>query len=71
MNNLVAWVNKWPLNFNVSKCHLLYLGGSYNICGTQISINDSVKDLGVIVDNQLKFHNYTNFVLLLPKQTIH
>ena len=67
IDNLVAWANKWQLNFNVSKCHLLHLGkphiyGSYNISGTQISTNDSIKDLGVIVDNQLKFHDQTNFV---------
>jgi len=74
VNNLVAWANKWQLNFNVSKCHLLHLGkphiyGSYNISGTQISTNDSIKDQGVIVDKQLKFPDQTN--LLLPKQIIH
>ena len=75
VNNLVAWANKWQLNFNVSKCHLLHLGkphdyGSYSIGGTQISPNDSIKDLGVIIDKQLKFHEHTNAVVAKANRTL-
>ena len=49
INHLVAWANKWLLNFNVSNCHLLHLGkphvyGSYNISRTQFITNDSIED---------------------------
>ena len=75
INNLVAWANKWQLNFNVSKRHLLHLGkphnyGSYSINGIQISPNDSIKDLGVIVDNQLKFHEHANSVVTKANRTL-
>ena len=75
INNLVAWANKWQLNFNVSKCHLLHFGkphnyGSYSINGIQISPNDSIKDLGVIVDNQLKFHEHADSVVTKANRTL-
>ena len=64
INKLTAWANKWQLIFNISKCYLLHLGlpdgyGEYNIQGTQISSNDTIKDLGVLIDDNLKFHAYT------------
>ena len=75
INNLVAWANKWQLNFNVSKCHLLHFGkphnyGSYSINGIQISPNDSIKDLGIIVDNQLKFHEHADSVVTKANRTL-
>ena len=48
-------------NFNVSKCYLIHLGKShchnqYNITGN-ISSNDVVKNMGIYIDKELKFHN--------------
>ena len=53
----------WLLNFNVSKCYVLHLGlthsyGNYCIDGNVIT-SESVKDLGVVIDSSLKFHNHT------------
>ena len=63
IDSLVAWANKWQLRFNVSKCHLLHLGRSqhyseYNIHGNLISLRDSIKDMGVFIDDKLKFHTH-------------
>ena len=63
-NLLYEWSRKWQLKFNIGKCYLLHLGkphefGEYSIDGTVIKACDVVKDLGVQIDNQLKFHNHT------------
>ena len=51
----------WQLPFNVSKCKLLHLGQfnprhSYTIEGVDIEKAKEEKDLGVIIDSELKFH---------------
>ena len=65
INLLYEWSRKWQLKFNIGKCYMLHLGkphefGEYTIdAGTVIKACDVVKDLGVQIDNQLKFHNHT------------
>ena len=60
-------VQAWQLNFNVSKCNLLHLGpphtfGEYTINGSIMVSNGTVRDLGVLVDNRLKFHEQVSTV---------
>jgi len=74
-NKLVDWANKWQLKFNISKCYILHLGkphryGDYNIQGTNITSTDKIKDLGVIIDSSLKFHDHVNSVICI-KQIEH
>ena len=57
---LLVWANTWQLRFNVSKCYVLHLGpphdyGQYNMQGTIISSSDTIKDLGIHIDSNLKF----------------
>ena len=71
INKLVALANKWQLRFNILKCYLLHLGpphryGEYNIQGTQISSSDTIKDLGILIDDNLKFHACTTSVIAKP-----
>ena len=58
---------KWKLKFNVSKCNVLHLGTTeqytYLLCGTAIQPAQSVRDLGVVIDQDLKFHEHTSIVL--------
>ena len=51
----------------MSKCNLLHLGplhsyGEYNINVVVVSPSNLVKDLGVLIDNKFKFHNYCSVV---------
>ncbi|XP_065896041.1 uncharacterized protein B0403.1-like [Dysidea avara] len=64
INLLFAWSKKWQLKFNISKCNWLHLGklGEYVIDDTTITSCDVVRDLGIMIDNQLKFHNHTTTV---------
>ena len=75
IDSLVTWANKWQLQFNVSKCHLLHLGklhyhGTYNIQGNLIPPSESVKDLGVIIDDKLKFHDHVASVTAKANRTL-
>ena len=75
IDSLVTWANKWQLRFNVSKCHLLHLGklhyyGTYNIQGNLIPPSESVKDLGVIIDDKLKFHDHVASVTAKANRTL-
>ena len=57
---------KWKLKFNVSKCNVLHLGTTnqytYFLCGTAIQPVQSVRDLEVVIDQDLKFHEHTSLV---------
>ena len=64
VNMLFAWFKKQQLKFNISKCNGLYLGpphefSEYLIDGTAITSYKFVRDLGILIDNHLKFHDHT------------
>jgi len=67
LNLLHEWSLQWQLNFNVVKCKHLHFGtehfiGSFYLNNTVIDSVISHKDLGIIFDNHLKFHNHTTEV---------
>ena len=64
---LYEWSICWQLKFNILKCKDMHLGlmhryGPYYLDGTVIDNIDSYKDLGIILDHQLKFHLHTTEV---------
>ena len=74
ISKLLAW-DEWQLRFNISKCFLMHLGppneyGEYNIQGTTISSSDTIKDLGVLTDDNLKFHSHATSVISKANQTL-
>ena len=66
LNSLSEWSFKWKLKFNVSKCNILHLGTKENytcfLCGTAIQPAQSVRDLGVMIDQDLKFHEHASLI---------
>ena len=63
MNNLTEWSKMWQLPFNVGKCKCMHIGKGKNHHSYQLDQNmleNVKKDLGVIIDNQLKFHTHTS-----------
>ena len=61
---LEEWAEKWQLPFNQDKCKLMHLGSTnrgfdYQMAGTNIVQVQQEKDLGVVIDNRLKFHEQT------------
>ena len=60
MDRLEGWADKWGMKFNSKKCSVLNFGNNnshfgYSLNGKWLESRETEKDLGVIVDNQLKF----------------
>ena len=61
LDNLVLWSQKLQLVFNESKCKVIHLGTSntrhtYTMSATPLESTPDEKDLGVVMDEELKFH---------------
>ena len=63
INSLVKWSDTWQLKLNADKCKVLQLGHNnnqytYDMAGVELQITPCEKDLGVYIDNKLKFHDH-------------
>ena len=61
---LENWSKIWQQPFNAKKCKAMHLGTNnpklvYNLNGHSLENTESEKDLGVLIDNSLKFHHQT------------
>ena len=59
--NLENWSTTWQLPFNATKCKVLHFGThnanySYRLNNHTLDSTKTEKDLGVIIDNELKYH---------------
>lgn len=64
LDNLIEWANKWQMCFNETKCQVLHLGyrnlhSPYYMNGVILGATEEVKDLGVLIDINLKLHQHT------------
>ena len=60
LDHISFWATTWQLGISYSKCHILELGSrsipiSYSLNNVVISNSESITDLGVIIDPNLKF----------------
>ena len=65
IDSLVLWSKKWQLQFIVSKCKFLHQGRSipnhtYQIGNQTIEQVTKERNLGVIIDNQMKSHQHVS-----------
>ena len=63
LENLHHWSEKSQLPFNTGKCKVGHLGHNnpcyqYRINGQKLQTVEEEKDLGVVIDNELKFHKH-------------
>ena len=66
LDSLEDWSERWLLRFNPDKCHVLTLGKfenimhthRYKIYGTEIEHVFDEKDLGIMIDSELKFEEH-------------
>ena len=61
LDSLTEWSTRWQLPFNVEKCKSLHIGRNnrkhiYEMDGKELDQVKEEKDLGVLIDNELKFH---------------
>lgn len=62
INKITEWSEKWQMPFNVDKCQILQCGSknkkyNYEMQGHPLSTTSQVKDLGVIISENLKTSN--------------
>ena len=62
LNEVQQWSARWQLGFNVEKCKVLHVGhrnpgSDYTLFGKKLDVIEEEKDLGIIVDKNLKFHS--------------
>jgi hypothetical protein len=64
INNLVLWSDKWLLKFNKSKCKHVHLGHAtntkYKMGENEINQVTEENDLGILIDDKLKFQQHIN-----------
>ena len=63
INSLVQWPDTWQLRCNADKCNVLHIGYNnnqytYDMAGVELQSTPCEKDLGIYIDNKLKFHDY-------------
>ena len=59
INSLIAWAEKWQMEFNVKKCKVSHIGSTngkfeYEMNGNFLKEVNEEKDLGIIISNDLK-----------------
>ena len=60
LNRMIAWADEWQMEFNNNKCKVLHIGRknknfNYEMEGTWLENCEKERDLGVVVDRELKF----------------
>ena len=73
LDELDKWANKWQMAFNSTKCKSLHLGNNnskhqYSMGNTTLSQTTAERDLGVNIDDSLKFHKHTSAVVSKANQ---
>ena len=65
LNKIIKWSEDWNMPFNIDKCQVLQIGNrnnkfQYDMKGQKLKTASTVKDLGVIVSQNLKFSRQCN-----------
>ena len=64
LDNLQNWASTWKMKFNADKCKVLHIGNQnpqyeYRMSDTSLEAVREERDLGVIVEEKLKFDTHT------------
>jgi hypothetical protein len=73
LDNLAEWAERWQLKISITKCAVLHIGWQnencvYNINNVDLPNVDSISDLGVTMDSDLKFSKHINVVVCKANQ---
>ena len=76
IDNLPKWCDTWLLNFNATKCKVIHFGrathnyGDYYLNEVLLDSVDSYKDLGILFDTGLKFHQHTSETVMKANRVL-
>ena len=62
LNSIAQWASDNKIAFNISKSSVIHLGSNniklpYLLNGTKLSPKETIRDLGILIDCKLNFHN--------------
>uniref|UniRef100_A0A1I8AXC6 Reverse transcriptase domain-containing protein n=1 Tax=Meloidogyne hapla TaxID=6305 RepID=A0A1I8AXC6_MELHA len=68
ITNLTQWLTTWGLTIAPNKSFILYLGknnpkSQYKLCNNTINEVESIRDLGIHIDNKLKFKKHISTII--------
>ena len=68
IDKLLRWSEKWQIPLNIFKCKSLHIGRSnpnhiYSMAACIIKQAVEERDLGILIDNQLKFHDHLIMII--------
>ena len=75
IDKLYEWARIWQLKFNAAKCKVMHKGYSnrqenYTMEGLTLEKVFKEKDLGVTIDNELKFHDHVQLSVTKANQIL-
>ena len=75
LHELHKWATKWKMSFNVNKCKIMHLGYSnpkheYSLEDTALMETEIERDLGVQIDNKLKFSHHIKTIVAKANRMI-
>uniref|UniRef100_A0A1I8BR38 Reverse transcriptase domain-containing protein n=1 Tax=Meloidogyne hapla TaxID=6305 RepID=A0A1I8BR38_MELHA len=68
IKNIEQWATQWKLNIATNKTFIIYIGKNnpkdqYKIFDNTINEVESIRDLGIIIDNKLKFQEHIQKII--------
>lgn len=68
LNSIMTWTQTWQLPLNLQKCSVLHLGyrnprSRYHLGQNELVQTEHERDLGIIMDEKLKFHDQSSQVI--------
>ena len=75
IDKLLRWSEKWQIPFNISKCKSLHIGRTnpnhvYSMAGCITEQVVEERDLRILIDKQLKFHDHLSMVIGKAKRLL-
>ena len=75
LTNMYKWSKRWQLPFNETKCKVMHIGRrnphkEYQMEGHILEESTCEKDLGVNMDNELKFHVHSSIAIKKANQIL-
>ena len=75
LDELQGWADKCKMAFNVNKCKIMHLGydngkHEYNLNGETLMETKEEKDLGVLIDNELKCSSHIKGIVAKANRMI-
>ena len=75
LHELQNWATKWKMSFNVAKCKIMHIGygnakNEYSLNGQVLAETTEERDLGVLIDNELKFSRHIRGIVAKANRMI-